>query len=253
LVDRLLAAWGANARRWEEVRKPAEAAGLCVFNPGLYAFENYARFLRRYPPRRGAILALGLNPGPAGMSQTGIPFTDCRTARGTLGLDLEIPGFAPPGLVPLLRRPDGRFRLTYERSSLVVYRFLERAWGSAGEAYANWFVGNPCPLLFLEPDGSNVTPADGRLRRIEEVREFRLEAVRDFARILAPRAIVALGNDVAAAVAEVAATAVPSDAFLAFGHPARAPSERWARELVAELSTRRLLHRAQTGSASFRS
>lgn len=239
LVDALLAEWRANAERWERVRKPAEAAGLRVFNPGLYAFAAYERFLRAYPPKRGAILALGLNPGPAGMAQTGVPFTDCRTYEGQLGLGpLPIPGHAPADLRPLLLKPNGKQRLTYERSSLVVYTFLKAAWGDLKTAYANWFVGNPCPLLFLKPDGSNVTPADPALRRVQDIRELRREAVGRFAAAVEPRAIVALGNDVAEAVGDVAVRLVGEERFVRVKHPAREPPATWGVELASVLRTK---------------
>lgn len=240
LVRDLVAAWRANGERWETVAKEARALGLEAWNPALYAADVHAAFLRRFPPRQGALLALGLNPGPYGMAQTGIPFTDCRTARDALGIPLEIPGRAPSDLDRRLRKADGRWRGTYERSSLVVYTFLHAAWGTMEDAYANWFVGNPCPLLFLEPEGWNVTPADARLRRIEAVRELRREAVRRFAAPLKPRGIVCLGNDVAEAVGEVADDLVGAQRVVRYAHPARAVPREWARGLVQELDRRGL-------------
>lgn len=241
LVDDLLAAWRTNAERWESVRKDCEAAGVRVFNPGLYAHDTYAQFLRKFPPKRGALLALGLNPGPAGMAQTGIPFTDCRTAAAKLGLDVRIPGRAPSDLDRLLQKTPGKYRLTYERSSLVIYAFLEHAWGDLGTAYANWYVGNPCPLLFLTPEGHNVTPAHAGLRRIAAIRDLRREAVERFATILRPRGVVALGNDVAAAVGDIAERLVGPERYVPFKHPAREPPATWGRELATELRRRRLL------------
>lgn len=241
LVDDLLAAWRENAERWESVRKPCEAAGVRVWNPGLYAYGTYERFLRRFPPQRGALLALGLNPGPAGMAQTGVPFTDCRTAKAKLGLDVTIPGCAPPDLDRLLQKAPGKYRLTYERSSLVVYAFLEHGWGDLRSAYANWYVGNPCPLLFLTPEGENVTPAHTGLRKVPGMRELRREAVERFARIVQPRGIVALGNDVAEAVGDLAEELVGPDRFVRVKHPAREPPARWGVEVGRELAARGLL------------
>ncbi|MHB8584701.1 MAG: uracil-DNA glycosylase family protein [Thermoplasmatota archaeon] len=235
LVEALLREWHDNARRWEPVREWAETEGFACFNPGLYGLPTYDRFLRAFRPRKGAILALGLNPGPAGMAQTGIPFTDCRTADAKLGLGLTMPGHAPAALAELLRKENGKFRLTYERSSLVVYRFLEETWGSLAHAYENWYVGNPCPLLFLEKDGANVTPAHPKLRRDSRMADLRCEAVRRFAAVLEPRAIVAMGNDVAQAVEGVAVKLVGESRFIRYPHPARAAPATWGKGLAAEL------------------
>lgn len=241
LVDDLVAEWRANAERWESVAKRARSAGVDAWNPGLYAGDVHERFLRAFPPKRGALLALGLNPGPAGMAQTGVPFTDCRTARGRLGIPLEIPGRAPADLARRLRKENGRWKLTYERSSLVVYTFLDAAWGDLRTAYANWFVGNPCPLLFLDPDAWNVTPADARLKRVEGMQELRREAVERFAAILRPRGAVCLGADVATAVGDACAAAVGENRVVRWPHPARAAPKAWAADLKRELTRRGLL------------
>lgn len=241
LVAALVREWHENGRRWEGVARAARAAGLEVWNPALYAGQAHSDYLHRFAPRRGALLALGLNPGPYGMAQTGIPFTDCRTARRDLGLALEIPGRAPPDLARRLKKPTGKWRGTYERSSLGVYAFLKLAWGTLENAYANWFVGNPCPLLFLEPGGWNVTPAHRTLKRISGMKELRELAVERFARELKPRGIVCLGQDVAAAVEEVGERLVGKDRYVRYPHPARAVPKDWAAGLVKELAARNLL------------
>ena len=241
LAGRLLREWGANGRRWEGVARAARRVGLRVWNPARYALPAYTRYLEKFPPRRGAILALGLNPGPYGMAQTGIPFTDCRTAARRLGIHLELPGLAPDDLRRLLHKPGGGWKMTYERSSLGIYRFLDLAWGGLEKAYANWYVGNPCPLLFLEPDGANVTPADTRLRRLDAVRQLRQVAVERFASVLKPRGIVCLGKDVAQAVGETAENLVGAANVVRYRHPAREAPEAWARGLVEALRSRGLI------------
>lgn len=235
LVERLIAAWRENSRRWEAVAEEARGLGLEVWNPGLYAADVHAKFLRAFPPSKGAVLALGLNPGPYGMAQTGIPFTDCRTATSKLGIPLELPGRAPADLARRLRKPNGKWRGTYERSSLGIYAFLESTWGDLRTAYANWFVGNPCPLLFLDPKAWNVTPADARLRRLAAMRDLRRHAVEEFARVLGPRAVVCLGQDVAQAVGDSARRAVGERPVLVYRHPARAAPRSWAAGLRRSL------------------
>ncbi len=241
LVERLLREWRENGLRWEKAALQARGLGLLVFNPALYASEVYELFLRKYPPAPGAILALGLNPGPYGMAQTGIPFTDCRTATRDLGIPLELPGRAPPGLARLLKKPGGSWRGTYERSSLLIYKFLRLAWEGLREACANWYVGNPCPLLFLDPEEWNVTPADPRLRRLAIVSELRLEALRRFHQALKPRGIVCLGRDVSALLGPLADSLVGPGKVVRYEHPARAVPDSWARGLIEELGERGLL------------
>src|SRR4051794_13204097 len=98
LAAPLVKEWQARAPRWGGTAEQARRAGPHAWNPPLDAAATYRKFLSAYPRERGAILLLGLNPGPHGMAQTGIPFTDCRTAKSRLGLDLCIPGHAPDDL-----------------------------------------------------------------------------------------------------------------------------------------------------------
>jgi single-strand selective monofunctional uracil DNA glycosylase len=241
LKRRLVAEWEANGRRWERALARWSPPGVEAFNPALYALDLYARFLDRFPPRRGALVGLGLNPGPFGMAQTGIPFTDCRTAARLLGTELCLPGRAPAALERRLRREGGRWRSTYERSSLGVYRFLTLAWGSPEEAFRHWTVVNACPVLFLkEGDYKNMTPADGPLRRLEGFQELRREAVERFADILEPRGFVCLGKDVSEAIGPVAERLVGAARVVHYPHPARAVPETWARGLADEVRRRGL-------------
>lgn len=242
LAGLLIAEWKRNGLEWERIAEIARSKGFQVWNPALYAIDMYSLLLRRFPPSRGAILAVGLNPGPFGMAQTGIPFTDCRTATERLGIDMEIPGKAPEDLAIRLKKENGKWRSTYERSSIIIYRFLQEAWGGSLEkAYSNWYVGNPCPLLFLEPDGWNVTPAEPRLRKIEGIDELRKSAVAGFHRILSSRAIVCLGKDVSRAIGGTAKSLVGASRVIHFSHPARAVPAIWSRNLTEELKSRDLL------------
>uniref|UniRef100_A0ABD2VSI6 Single-strand selective monofunctional uracil DNA glycosylase n=1 Tax=Trichogramma kaykai TaxID=54128 RepID=A0ABD2VSI6_9HYME len=45
-----------------------------VYNPIDYAFQAHAMYVTRYCKTTKKILFLGMNPGPWGMSQTGVPF-----------------------------------------------------------------------------------------------------------------------------------------------------------------------------------
>ena len=242
LRARLLDEWRANGRRWGEAARRWDPPGVEVFNPAAYAVDVYERFLDAYAPDPRPIVTLGLNPGPFGMAQTGIPFTDCRTAAAILGIDLPIPGRAPAALIRRLRREDGRWRGHYERSSLGIYRFLRLAWPDLRTAYKNWYVINACPLLFLKAgDYKNMTPADAPLKRLEGFLELRRIALERFSALLEPRAIVCLGKDVSSTLGPASEKLVGPDRVVHYPHPARAVPNAWAQGLADELSRRKLI------------
>uniref|UniRef100_A0A224YZ97 Single-strand selective monofunctional uracil DNA glycosylase n=1 Tax=Rhipicephalus zambeziensis TaxID=60191 RepID=A0A224YZ97_9ACAR len=57
-----------------------------VYNPLEYARETHECFVRKYCRTRKEVLFLGMNPGPFGMAQNGVPFGDTAHVVGWLGI-----------------------------------------------------------------------------------------------------------------------------------------------------------------------
>ncbi len=251
------AAWRRSSRRWRKFGKAVEqAAGWLVWNPGEYGEKWHSVYRSVYPHGRHPLVVFGLNPGPYGMAQTGIPFTDVKRLRSALpkfaktlearDFGVEVPGLAPSTLQPFLSR-------TFESSSVRIYRFLEEAFGSAEKGCRDVVVANPCPLLFISPEtGKNVTPADlGRAVRargkrdaralLEELNELRAANCKDTLETLQPRGVVLLGRDVQAALGELLRDELGEAKVVDWEHPARAVPEKWSRGLINELKRRKLL------------
>ena len=55
-----------------------------VYNPLDYAWKPHRAYLERYGQGHPQVLLLGMNPGPFGMAQTGVPFGDVAMVRGWL-------------------------------------------------------------------------------------------------------------------------------------------------------------------------
>ena len=126
-----------------------------VYNPLEYAWSCYEGYIRRFARSRKRVVFLGMNPGPFGMVQTGIPFGEVRAVREWLQLTAIIgrPSEQHP------RRPVNG--LNCERSEVSGQRlwglFAER-FGSAPTFFKDHFVLNYCPLAFMEATGRNRTP-----------------------------------------------------------------------------------------------
>jgi len=218
-------------------RRVARETGIDVHLPYDYAWDVHERWLRHYQPReKGSLLFVALNPGPYGATQTGVPFTDVRTARSRLpklGFDEEIPGRAPKSLRDLLV-------LTYERSSLCVYTMIDHGWGGPEAFGADVCVFPYSPLLYVDRDRKpwNVTPEEARLRRRADLEEAFRANVRGLLDILAPRGAVAVGRH----AGERLPAALP-DGFpvVEVRHPAREPPKTWGRDVVKAIRARGLL------------
>jgi single-strand selective monofunctional uracil DNA glycosylase len=172
----------AAARRLVEEVRPLRFAPPVthVYNPLEYAWACHQRYIDRYGATRKRAVLLGMNPGPFGMAQTGVPFGDVASVRDFLGIVAPVgrPAEEHPA------RPVLGFACTRgEVSGTRVWGLVARLWGSAAAFFAGFYVANYCPLVFVEGEGKNRTPdklpagergplqaaCDRHLRRIVEV------------------------------------------------------------------------------------
>lgn len=126
-----------------------------VYNPLRYAREPHERYLERYghPPK--PVLLLGMNPGPWGMAQTGVPFGDVAMVRDWLGIKAPVGTPADPHP----RRPVEGFDCGRgEVSGRRLWGWVRDRFQTPEHFFAHFFVANYCPLVFLEESGRNRTP-----------------------------------------------------------------------------------------------
>ena len=127
-----------------------------VYNPLTYAWAPHAAYLARFGNAPKKIMFLGMNPGPFGMMQTGVPFGEVAAVRGWMGI--EAPVEAPADQHPK-RLIDGFACRRSEVSGRRLWGWAEKRFGSADDFFAQNIVINYCPLVFLEATGRNRTPA----------------------------------------------------------------------------------------------
>ncbi len=126
-----------------------------VYNPLLYAREPHEEYLARYARPGARVVLVGMNPGPWGMAQTGVPFGEVATVRDWLGIAGKVG--APPRWHP--RLPVTGFQCPRsEVSGRRLWGLLKEHYGTAEALAQDLFVSNYCPLLFLDGGGRNLTP-----------------------------------------------------------------------------------------------
>jgi len=126
-----------------------------VYNPLTYAWAPHEEYLRRFGHTTKRVIFLGMNPGPFGMVQTGIPFGEVAAARDWLGLTaaVEQPAKAHP------KRPVTGFACTRsEVSGRRLWKLFASRFGTPDAFFREHFVANYCPLAFCDEGGRNVTP-----------------------------------------------------------------------------------------------
>lgn len=126
-----------------------------VYNPLLYARATHLAYLDRFgDPGKKAVL-LGMNPGPWGMAQTGVPFGEVDLVSGWMGIGGEV---GRPAREHPARRVEGFACKRHEVSGKRLWGWARGRFGTAERFFADFFVVNYCPLMFMEAGGRNLTP-----------------------------------------------------------------------------------------------
>jgi len=126
-----------------------------VYDPHQYAWAPYEQYVRRYGAGRKRVVLLGMNPGPFGMMQTGVPFGEIAAVRDWMLINarVEKPAREHP------KRPiEGFACKRSEVSGRRLWGWAARRFGTADAFFKEWFVLNYCPLALLEASGRNFTP-----------------------------------------------------------------------------------------------
>jgi single-strand selective monofunctional uracil DNA glycosylase len=126
-----------------------------VYNPLRYAAAAHREYVRRYAGQKKQVVFLGMNPGPFGMAQTGVPFGEIELVRDWLGICTQVG--KPEREHP--KRPVEGFGCTRrEVSGARLWGALAERYGSPERFFEARFVANYCPLVFMEESGKNRTP-----------------------------------------------------------------------------------------------
>lgn len=126
-----------------------------VYNPLDYAWQSHRRYLELYGATPKQVVFVGMNPGPWGMAQTGVPFGEVSMVRDWLGIQATVT--RPPSEHP--KRPIRGFAC--ERSEVSgrrVWGWARDRFGTPELFFERFFVANYCPLSFMEESGRNRTP-----------------------------------------------------------------------------------------------
>ena len=161
-----------------------------VYNPLTYAAAAHREYVRRYAGQKKKLLFLGMNPGPFGMAQTGVPFGEISAARDWLGIEAAVG--KPPGEHP--KRPvEGFACRRSEVSGRRLWGLFQQRFGTAEAFFAQHFVANYCPLVFMEQSGRNRTPDKLPASERQPLVEACDAHLRQVLEALQPRFVVGIG------------------------------------------------------------
>jgi single-strand selective monofunctional uracil DNA glycosylase len=126
-----------------------------VYHPLDYAWRAHSAYVRRFGDTTKRVLFLGMNPGPFGMAQTGVPFGEIAAVRDWMGISeaVDRPAREHP------KRPVTGFACTRsEVSGRRLWGWARETFGSSEDFFRDHFVVNYCPLVWMSESGANLTP-----------------------------------------------------------------------------------------------
>ena len=124
------------------------------YNPLDYAWAAHELYLRRFGNSAKKIVFLGMNPGPFGMVQCGVPFGEIAAVRDWMGIVASI---GKPEHENPKRSVEGFACTRSEVSGRRLWSLFQQRFGDAEAFFAGHFVANYCPLAFFD-QGRNLTP-----------------------------------------------------------------------------------------------
>lgn len=174
-----------------------------VYLPSDYASRPYEAYLRKFATTRKRTVMLGMNPGPWGMAQTGVPFGEIPAVRDWMGI--EEPVGRPTDEHP--KRPVEGFAC--QRSEVSGRRlwglFAERH-PRASDFFADHFVLNYCPLIWMRDTGANLTPDKLPATEMEPVEAACDAHLAEVLRVLEPQFLIGVGGFAEVRLQKAAAT-----------------------------------------------
>jgi single-strand selective monofunctional uracil DNA glycosylase len=205
-----------------------------VYNPLVYASAPAEQYLERYGSSPKEALFLGMNPGPFGMAQTGVPFGDIKMVREFLGIVGDV---SKPPVENAKRTIEGFACTRSEVSGTRLWGFVEERFVTPEPFFARFFVWNYCPLVFMEAGGGNRTP--DKLPKGEQAPLFAAcdEALRSVASILGVSMVIGVGAFAAARAQEALQGTDVRIGTVLHPSPASPRANRgWANEAAKDLA-----------------
>lgn len=155
-----------------------------------YAAEGYEGYLRKFGNSKKRVLMLGMNPGPFGMAQTGVPFGEVALVKGWMGLS---PKIGKPKDEHPKRKVLGMECPKSEVSGRRLWGYFSEKFPMAEDFFADHLAINFCPLIWMKDTGANLTPDKIRAAEIAPVNMACQKHLRKLIEILEPEYLIGIG------------------------------------------------------------
>ena len=161
-----------------------------IYNPLNYAWAPHEQYLRRFGANRKKIIFVGMNPGPFGMVQCGVPFGEIEAVRDWMGIEAAV---NKPALENPKRPVEGFACVRSEVSGRRLWGLFRQRFADANAFFAEHFVANYCPLAFFD-HGRNLTPDKLPSAEADPLYAACDEHLKQIVSVLEPQWVIGIGG-----------------------------------------------------------
>ena len=204
-----------------------------VYNPLVYAAAPHADYVNRYARSTCEVVLVGMNPGPWGMAQTGVPFGEVQAVRDWL----QVRGPVQKPAVEHPRRPVLGFGCARsEVSGARLWGWAQERFGTPDPFFARFFVYNYCPLSFMDEAGRNLTPDKLPLAEVRPLMAACDAALREVVAALSPAHLIGVGGFAARRIRSACTEFTGQTGEILHPSPASPAANRgWSKEAEAQV------------------
>lgn len=156
-----------------------------------YAYDPFWEYICRYGKNEKKNIFLGINPGPFGMMQNGIPFGAMSIVKDWLSIKAPI---KTPQIQHPMRVIKGWKETREEESGARLWGLAKKVFVNPENFFKENFVLNYCPLGFIDEVGKNVTPDKLPQELREQVEKICDNFLSFFVEIYKPDLILGVGR-----------------------------------------------------------
>ena len=205
-----------------------------IYNPLVYARLGYDQYVGRFGNGAKSVIWVGMNPGPFGMVQTGVPFGDVEMVRDWMRIEASV--LPPADCHP--KRPVLGFACPRgEVSGRRLWGWVRQRFVNPDAFFNHFFVINYCPLMFMEVSGRNRTP--DKLPAAEKKGLFEIcdRALRQSIGVYRPQWVIGIGNFAEKRIREALGGLNVKIGRITHPSPANPKANRgWGRRIESELA-----------------
>lgn len=162
-----------------------------IYNPLEYAWKAHLTYLKKYAKGKKKVVFLGMNPGPWGMAQTGVPFGEISLVRDWLGIHAKV---NKPNIEHPKREILGFNCTRSEVSGQRLWSFLKNEYKTAEVFFKDHYITNYCPLVFMEDSGRNRTPDKLKLEERKILYSYCDTFLTELIKELSPKYLIGVGG-----------------------------------------------------------